>query len=91
MIVMANEETAMQTDHPNRQERLFMLRLWKEEVAVDQYEWRGRIYDVTTGKVRYFRNWSSLIPLILAMVRNTEQPQEQGNCELFTPPVKTGV
>lgn len=64
---MANEQTA-------RQEHLFTLRLWTEEVAADQREWRGRLYDTTTGEVRYFREWAALIPLLLAMVRESEQP-----------------
>ena len=64
----------MSNEQNTRQERLFTLRLWTEEVAADQHEWRGRLYDTTTGDVRYFREWAALIPLLLAMVRAGEQP-----------------
>lgn len=64
----------MPIDHTNRQEHLFTLRLWRE--AEGEPAWRGRIYDTTTGDIRYFREWASLIPLLLAMLRDAEQPQE---------------
>jgi len=64
----------MSTTRTNRQERLFTLRLWTEEGTEDQQEWRGRLYDATTGDVRYFRDWASLIPVLLAMLREAEQP-----------------
>lgn len=66
----------MPIDPTNRQEHLFTLRLWRETVAAGEPEWRGRIYDTTTGDIRYFREWASLIPLLLAMLRDAEQPQE---------------
>jgi hypothetical protein len=78
----------MPTDRASRQERLFTLRLWTEEVAEDQHEWRGRIYDATTGDVRYFRDWASLIPLLLAMLREAEQ---RPTTRLASPPDPTGA
>lgn len=64
----------MAKEQSTRQEHLFTLRLWTEEVAADQRKWRGRLYDTTTGEVRYFREWAALIPLLLAMVREGEPP-----------------
>ena len=64
----------MAKEQSTRQEHLFTLRLWTEEVTADQREWRGRLYDTTTGDVRYFREWAALIPLLLAMVREGQQP-----------------
>jgi hypothetical protein len=85
---MGNKETAMPTERENRQERLFTLRLWTEEMAEDQHEWRGRIFDATTGDVRYFRDWASLIPLLLAMLRDAEQGS---TTRLAPPPHPTGA
>ncbi len=65
----------MSIEHPtSRQDRLFTLRTWTEEVAAGEWEWRGRIYDTTTGEVRHFRDWSSLLPLLFALLRTGEQP-----------------
>ena len=67
----------MPVDNTNRPSHLFTLRLWLEEVPGGEQEWRGRICDAASGEVRYFREWASLIPLLLAMLRDSEQPQEQ--------------
>jgi hypothetical protein len=75
--ILCNKEARMTPAHPNRPSYLFTLRLWREEAAAGELEWRGRICDATTGDVRYFREWASLIPLLLAMLRDAEQqPQE---------------
>ena len=66
----------MATDQTNRSSHIFTLRLWQEQAAEGKQEWRGRIYDAATGDVRYFREWASLIPLLLAMLRAAEQSQE---------------
>ncbi|MBX3000844.1 MAG: hypothetical protein KF893_20145 [Caldilineaceae bacterium] len=63
----------MALDSTNRQSHLFTLRLWTEEVEEGQTEWRGRVHYVTSDEVRYFRDWPSLIPLLLAMLRDGEQ------------------
>jgi hypothetical protein len=63
----------MASNSTNRQSHLFTLRLWTEEVEEGQTEWRGRVHYVTADEVRYFRDWPSLIPLLLAMLRDAEQ------------------
>jgi hypothetical protein len=63
----------MSSDSTNRQSHLFTLRLWAEEAEEGQTEWRGRVHYVTADEVRYFRDWPSLIPLLLAMLRDAEQ------------------
>jgi len=65
----------MPIDPEHRLAHLFTLRLWLEETAAGEQQWRGRICDAATGEVRYFREWGTLIPLLLAMVRNREQSQ----------------
>lgn len=47
---------------------LFTIRMWKEEIATEQSEWRGKVQLVTSGEVRYFREWSALVPLLLTML-----------------------
>ena len=57
---------------------LFTLRLWAEEMGDDQTEWRGEVRHVTSGETRYFRDWATLVTLLLAMLPGAEdkQPQE---------------
>ena len=42
---------------------LFTVRLWREQLN-DHWEWRGKVQHVTTGEVRYFREWEMLIAFI---------------------------
>lgn len=51
---------------------LFTLRVWQHEVDEETQEWRGRIHHVESGQIRYFRDWSALIPVLLAMLRQAE-------------------
>jgi hypothetical protein len=45
--------------HPRR--HLFTVHLWQEEVSEGQIEWRGKVHHVSSGHVRYFRDWPRLI------------------------------
>ncbi len=47
---------------------LFTVRVWEEEIGADQTEWRGKVQLVTSGEVRYFREWDALVPLLLMML-----------------------
>lgn len=51
---------------------LFTLRLWSEQDTDGRPIWRGRLHCVTTNDTRHFRDWSPLIPLLLAMLRDAE-------------------
>lgn len=41
--------------------QLFTVRVWLEELGNGQTEWRGKVQHVTSGEVRYFRDWSTLV------------------------------
>src|SRR5437588_12308299 len=41
--------------------QLFTVRVWLEELANGQTEWRGKVQHVTSGEVRYFRDWATLV------------------------------
>jgi hypothetical protein len=69
---MSTDPVVLHTDQ-DKQEHLFTLRLWRETVEEGQSEWRGRLYHAATGEVRHFRAWSSLIPLLLAMMQDASQ------------------
>jgi hypothetical protein len=63
---------------PPHHSHLFTLRLWAEEIGDEQTEWRGEVRHVTSGETRYFRDWSTLVTLLLAMLPGAEdeQPEE---------------
>jgi hypothetical protein len=48
--------------------RSFTLRVWREELGSGRGEWRGRVQNVTSGEVRYFRGWSMLAACIQEML-----------------------
>jgi hypothetical protein len=43
---------------------LFTLRLWREDLGGSETEWRGKVQHVTSGEVRYFRDWPTLIAFL---------------------------
>lgn len=57
--------------------QLFVLRLWPVMLSDGRMEWRGRLHHTQTDKTRYFRDWPALIPLLLAMLRESNLPNEQ--------------
>ena len=52
--------------------QLFVLRLWSVQLPDGRMEWRGRLHHAQTDKTRYFRDWSVLIPLLFAMLRESD-------------------
>jgi hypothetical protein len=52
----------------SRRSHLFTVRVWQEEIEKGQVEWRGRVQLMTSGEVRYFREWDALVPLLLSML-----------------------
>lgn len=59
-----NMDKAYQRPHSH----LFTVRVWEEEVRNGQTEWRGKVQLVTSGDVRYFREWTALVPLLITML-----------------------
>ena len=59
-------------DGSNRQTHetthLFLLRLWREELAQGQGEWRGQMTSLANGEVRYFRSPETLYKILLTML-----------------------
>lgn len=41
--------------------RLFLVRLWNEELGDGESEMRGRLQDVSSGETSYFRDWEGLV------------------------------
>ena len=54
---------------------LFTIRVWQEEIAADESEWRGRIQIFPNGDVHYFREWNTLLPLLLTMLAESTDQQ----------------
>lgn len=48
--------------------RLFLLRLWAEELTQGHVEWRGQMTSLANGEVRYFRNPATLYNVLLTML-----------------------
>ena len=54
----------------NETPRLFLLRLWREELAQGEVEWRGQMTSLANSEVRYFRNPATLYDVLLTMLSN---------------------
>lgn len=61
---------------------LFTIRVWREEIDTTQNEWRGKVQLLSSGEVRYFRDWQALAPLLLTMLKdepNADDPVTPDN------------
>ena len=52
--------------------QLFIVRLWVEDLGDGRWEWRGQVQHVTSGETHYFREWTTLIAWLLAMLPDPE-------------------
>jgi hypothetical protein len=59
--------------------QLFTIRVWLEEEADGQTQWRGKLCHIPTGESRHFRGWAALIPLILDLLRRRPPSVGPGN------------
>jgi hypothetical protein len=64
--------TGVDRERLHHQSHLFTVRLWQEEVDNDQAEWRGKVQHLTSGEVRYFREWSVLLAFVLELLTKSE-------------------
>ena len=58
---------------------LFMVRVWTEEVDVDQVEWRGKVQRVLSGETVYFRDWETMLAFLMdkpSLHTPTQEPEE---------------
>ena len=74
----------MGTDVSRPSSHLFVLRLWSETMGDNGVEWRGKIQHVTSGDVRYLRDWSKLLSMLLELLSEAdlEQKSHSGNKEV---------
>ena len=66
----------MHTTYQHSRSHLFTIRVWEEEIGTSQSEWRGRVQLLTSGEVRYFREWMALVPLLRTMLAELAVEQE---------------
>lgn len=58
----------MERERSQRSSDLFTVRLWQEELGNGQTEVRGKVQHVSSGEVRYFRDWPTLITFLQALL-----------------------
>lgn len=51
---------------------LFTLRLWREWLNDEQFEWRGEVRNTSNGEIHYFRDWRMLSHILPGML--AEEP-----------------
>lgn len=63
-----------QHSHPSQ---VFILRVWQEELGQGVTEWRGQVRHVMSGQTLYFREWSVLTRLLLALLAEQQSSPDQ--------------
>ena len=66
----------MERERSQRSSDLFTVRLWQEELGNGQTEVRGKVQHVSSGEVRYFRDWPTLIAFLLALLSAPRSPSQ---------------
>ncbi len=64
-----------------KRSQLFSLRLWAEETAEGDTEWRGKVERVTSGETLYFRQWEAMLKFLqetLEQPAPRQEPAEDG-------------
>lgn len=59
----------MDDGRPPERTHLFTVRLWSEALGDNQFEWRGQVRHVLSGRERLFRDW----PALLAFLQTSAQ------------------
>jgi hypothetical protein len=70
----------MERERQHPRSHLFTVQLWQEELGQGQTGWRGKVHHVSSGHVRYFREWPKLIHFLQAML-STPEPGTQSEQE----------
>ncbi len=58
---------------------LFLVRLWAESDNEGDAVWCGKVQHVTRGRANQFRDWSTLIDILLAMLPNVGSVSKTGH------------
>lgn len=66
---------------------LFTVRLWAEDLGVDQVQWHGQVTHVLSGEARFFREWQALLDF-LARVREDAFVAWTGQPVIIDPEIK---
>jgi hypothetical protein len=75
-----NAQVQTQTQHNhNSPSHLFLVRLWAESTNEGDAVWCGKVQHVTKGKANRFRDWPTLIDLLMAMLSSAERVRHHGD------------
>ncbi|PDV99053.1 hypothetical protein [Candidatus Chloroploca asiatica] len=55
-----------------------LIRLWREETAQGEAEWRGQIQHLHSGEVHYVRGLHALTQIVQTMIAMPEQDEKAG-------------
>jgi hypothetical protein len=64
-------------DQPAQNSQLFMVRIWLEDLGSGKTDWRGKVQHVSSGEVRYFRDWPTLEAFLEDLLRWEQKPLVQ--------------
>jgi hypothetical protein len=68
---LTDEKRALRSSH------LFTVRVWQEGLGGGRAEWRGQVRHVASGETSYFRDWPTLVSLLIKMLSRQENEVDQ--------------
>ncbi len=63
-----SQDTTEDTSKYCRYTRSFVVRLWCEDLGQSRREWRSMVQDLSSGEVRFFRDWQKLVAWVQEML-----------------------
>lgn len=72
-------DTPRRPAEPGRETRLFVLRLWAEDMGGGRSDWRGSIRHLATGEARYFRDWPTMEAFVDGVLGGAEGLERSGD------------
>ncbi|GHO79664.1 hypothetical protein KSD_74350 [Ktedonobacter sp. SOSP1-85] len=66
----------MDISNTRSRSHLFTVRVWEEEIEPGVSELRGKVQLLISGEVRYFRGWTALVPLLVALLLELDSQSE---------------
>jgi hypothetical protein len=76
----------MQVDETESREiprsQLFLVRVWQEQLGEGEIEWRGRVQNIHSGAVAYFREWDGLSVTLPRLLETNLSQEQTGTSEI---------
>jgi hypothetical protein len=66
------KRSGLESSQRQGETQAFTLRLWRENTAAGQWEWRGALIHAVSGETRYFREGAALFSMLMELLEEVD-------------------